>query len=114
MNVELIRYRVKKNKSERVDEWLKFLNANMQDVLVTLEGEKMYVETIFRERLEGEEYLYWYSIQGQGGQAVEESEHWIDNKHLEFWDECIDETFGALNLKTEVIMIPENIQKFMQ
>jgi len=114
MNVELIRYRVKKNKSERVDEWLKFLNANMQDVLVTLEGEKMYVETIFRERLEGEEYLYWYSIQGQGGQAVEESEHWIDKKHLEFWDECIDETFGALNLKTEVIMIPENIQKFMQ
>lgn len=86
----------------------------MQDVLVTLEGEKMYVETIFRERLEGEEYLYWYSIQGQGGQAVEESEHWIDKKHLEFWDECIDETFGALNLKTEVIMIPENIQKFMQ
>ena len=114
MNVELIRYRVKKNKSERVDEWLKFLNANMQDVLVTLECEKMYVETIFRERLEGEEYLYWYSIQGQGGQAVEESEHWIDKKHLEFWDECIDETFGALNLKTEVIMIPENIQKFMQ
>ena len=114
MNVELIRYRVKKNKSERVDEWLKFLNANMQDVLVTLEGEKMYVETIFRERLEGEEYLYWYSIQGQGGQAVEESEHWIDKKHLEFWDECIDEIFGALNLKTEVIMIPENIQKFMQ
>lgn len=114
MNVELTRYRVKKNKSERVDEWLKFLNANMQDVLVTLEGEKMYVETIFRERLEGEEYLYWYSIQGQGGQAVEESEHWIDKKHLEFWDECIDETFGALNLKTEVIMIPENIQKFMQ
>lgn len=86
----------------------------MQDVLVTLEGEKMYVETIFRERLEGEEYLYWYSIQGQGGQAVEESEHWIDKKHLEFWDECIDETFVALNLKTEVIMIPENIQKFMQ
>ena len=83
MNVELIRYRVKKNKSERVDEWLKFLNTNMQDVLVTLEGEKMYVETIFRERLEGEEYLYWYSIQGQGGQAVEESEHWIDKKHLE-------------------------------
>ena len=114
MNVELIRYRVKKNKSERVDEWLKFLNTNMQDVLVTLEGEKMYVETIFRERLEGEEYLYWYSIQGQGGQAVEESEHWIDKKHLEFWDECIDETFGALNLKTEVIMIPENIQKLMQ
>ena len=114
MNVELTRYRVKKDKSERVNEWLKFLNDNMKDVLVTLEGEKMYVETIFREVLNGEEYLYWYSVQGEGGQDVEHSEHWIDTKHLEFWDECIDETFGSLDLKTEVVMIPEKIQKSMQ
>ncbi len=114
MNVELTRYRVKKNKSERVDEWLKFLNDNMKDVLVTLEGEKMYVETIFREILNGEEYLYWYSVRGDDGQDVEDSEHWIDKKHLEFWDECIDETFGSLDLKTEVVMIPEKIQKSMQ
>lgn len=51
MNVELTRFRVKKDKSEQVDEWLKFLNENMLDVLLTLEGEKMYVETIFRENL---------------------------------------------------------------
>ncbi|CAG9620168.1 hypothetical protein BACCIP111883_00936 [Sutcliffiella rhizosphaerae] len=53
MNVELTRFRVKKGKSERVDEdeWLKFLNENMKDVLVTLEGERMFVETIFREHL---------------------------------------------------------------
>ena len=74
----------------------------------------MYVETIFREVLNGEEYLYWYSVQGEGGQDVEHSEHWIDKKHLEFWDECIDETFGSLDLKTEVVMIPEKIQKSMQ
>ncbi len=57
MNIELTRYRVKSGKSEKVTEWLKFLNDNMEDVLVTLEGEKMYVETIFREVLNGEEYL---------------------------------------------------------
>jgi hypothetical protein len=47
-----------------VDKWVSFLNENMEDVLLTLDGEKMYVETIFREKSEDADYLYWYSIQG--------------------------------------------------
>lgn len=113
MNVELTRFKVKAGKSEAVNEWLKFLNDNMKDVLVTLEGEKMYVETIFREVLNGDEYLYWYSVQGSGGQDVEESEHWIDKQHLEFWEECIDESFRPVDLGTEVVMIPEKVRKVM-
>ena len=114
MNVELTRFRIKEGKSERVDEWLTFLNENMNDVLITLEAEKMYVETIFRERLNGDEFLYWYSVQGSGGQEVQESDHWIDKKHLEYWKECIDETFRPVDLKTEVVMIPENIRQNMK
>ncbi|MFS0891392.1 DUF6176 family protein [Peribacillus frigoritolerans] len=114
MNVELTRFRIKEGKSERVDEWLKFLNENMNDVLITLEAEKMYVETIFRERLNGDEFLYWYSVQGSGGQEVQESDHWIDKKHLEYWKECIDETFRPVDLKTKVVMIPENIRQNMK
>ena len=113
MKVELTRFRVKKGKTVQVDEWLKFLNENMKDVLITLEGEKMFVETIFREQLNGEEYLYWYSIQGEGGQEVEQSTHWIDKKHLEYWKECIDETFRPVDLQMEVIMVPEKIKKSM-
>ena len=114
MNVELTRFRVKPGKSEKVDEWLAFLNEHLEDVLVTLEGEKMYVETIFREMLNGEEYLYWYSVQGEGGQDVETSSHWIDKKHLEYWDECIDETFGSVDLSTEVVMIPNAVKAAMK
>lgn len=110
MNVELTRFKVKEGKSKRVDEWLAFLKENMNDVLVTLDGEKMFVETIFREHLNGDEFLYWYSIQGEGGQNVETSEHWIDKKHLEFWNECIDETFRPVDLKTEVVMISEKVR----
>lgn len=113
MNVELTRFKVKEGKTEKVDEWLKFLNENMKDVLVTLEGEKMYVETIFRETLNGTEYLYWYSVQGENCQDVEESEHWIDKKHLEYWDECIDPNFRPVDLKTKVVMIPEKVRKVM-
>ena len=65
MQVELTRFKVKPGMSSVVDEWLKFLNDNMEGVLLTLEREKMYVETIFREKQGEDEYLYWYSIQGK-------------------------------------------------
>lgn len=65
MNIECTRYRVKQGRTEKVNEWLAFLNENMEDVLVTLEGEKMYVETIFKEVFNGVEYLYWYLFKGQ-------------------------------------------------
>lgn len=113
MKIELTKFRVKEGKSAQVDEWLAFLNDNMKDVLVTLEGEKMYVETIFRESQDCVEYLYWYSIQGEGGQDVETSTHWIDEKHLLYWNECIDSTFPPVDLSAAVVMIPENIKANM-
>lgn len=85
LNVELSRFRVKEGKTVQVDEWMAFLNEHMEDTLLTLEGEKMYVETIFREVLDGHEYLYWYSVQAEGGIEVEDSESYIDKKHLEYW-----------------------------
>ncbi|MDT2833788.1 DUF6176 family protein [Vagococcus carniphilus] len=113
MNVELTRFKVKEGKSKIVDEWLLFLNENMKETLITLEKEKMYVETIFREVLNGDEYLYWYSVQGENGQEVEESEHWIDKKHLDYWEECIDKNFKPIDLSTKVVMIPEKVKKSM-
>lgn len=113
MKVELTRFRIKAGKTSRVREWLDFLNNHMDDVLVTLEGEKMYVETIFHEQCNGEEFLYWYSVQGIGGIEVDHSTHWIDKKHLEYWDECIDESFGSIDLKTEVVMIPKKVRASM-
>lgn len=114
MNIECTRFRVKQGKTMKVNEWLAFLNEYLDDVLVTLEGEKMFVETIFREVLNGDEFLYWYSVQGTGGVDVEASEHWIDKKHLEYWDECIDKTYRPVDLKTEVVMIPNKVKASMK
>ncbi|SKB61860.1 hypothetical protein SAMN06295926_104288 [Lysinibacillus sp. AC-3] len=86
---------------------------------------QMYVETIFREVLNGEEYLYWYVVQGSGGIDVDELEHWIDKKHIEYWDDWIDKkhieywddwidkTFKPVDLQTEVVMIPEKVRNSM-
>lgn len=114
LQVECTRFKVKEGKSAVVDEWLQFLNDNMKDVLVTLEGEKMYVETILREHKDGSEYLYWYSVQGPGGIDVEESTHWIDVKHLAYWDKCIDNTFRPEELTPAVVMIPQRVRQVMQ
>lgn len=86
----------------------------MEEVLVTLEGEKMYIETIFREFINEHEYLYWYSVQGKGGQDVEESKHWIDIKHLAYWEECIDTSYRAVDLQTEVEMISDQVRDSMK
>lgn len=70
---ELTRFRVRKGQEERAVEWMHFLCQNMDAVEQTLAPEKMYVETIFSEVRDGHMYLYWYSVQGQGAQPVEES-----------------------------------------
>lgn len=114
MNIELTRFKVQDGKTDKVEEWLNFLNENMKDVLITLEKEKMYVETIFKETFDGVEYLYWYSVEGENGQDVEDSEHWIDKKHLEYWEECIDSSVAPVDIDTRVVMIPEKIRSAMK
>ncbi|KMY63015.1 hypothetical protein AA906_00940 [Geobacillus stearothermophilus] len=114
MKVELSKFRVKEGKSKRVDEWMELLNTHMNEVLLTLKDEKMHVEAIFRERNEEGEFLYWFSVQGEGGISVEESEHEIDKKPLAFWYECIDEEYNEPVITTEVVMIPEHIRKAME
>ncbi|HEM5998610.1 TPA: hypothetical protein U2B30_002069 [Streptococcus suis] len=114
LHVELSRFRVKEGKSAVVDQWMTFLNDHMVDTLLTLEGEKMYVETIFREVLDGREYLYWYSVQAEGGIEVEDSESFIDKKHMEYWKECIDPSYGMVDLSPQVIMIPKPVYETME
>ncbi len=114
LKVELSKFKVKQGKSSVVDEWMKFLNDNMKHVLLTLNDEKMYVESIFREKQGETEYLYWHSLQGEGGSNVEESAHEIDKKHLEYWYKCIDEEIPHIDMESEVLMVQESVRKSMK
>ncbi|MFC4737158.1 DUF6176 family protein [Bacillus daqingensis] len=114
MKTELSRFRVKPGKSEKVDEWMAFLSEHMADVLLTLDQENMYVESIFRDHRDGYEYLYWFSIQGDHGAEVEDSDHWIDKQHLAYWEECVDKSYPPADLTTEVVMIPSAIRAQMK
>lgn len=113
MKVELSRFRVKSGKSERVDEWLAMLNRHMDEVVQTLEREQMKLEVILREIIDGVDYLYWFSVQGEQGEPCDTSPFAIDAKHLEFWDECIDEEYGRHDAQRQIVMVPEAVARAM-
>jgi hypothetical protein len=114
MRVELTRVRVKPGKSARVDEWLKMLNDNMSEVLQTLDREQMKLEVIFREIINGDECLYWFSVQGDAGEEVTTSTFEVDRKHIAFDEECVDHNYGARDAQPQVIMLPRNIAEAME
>lgn len=114
MKIELTRFRVREGARERVDEWMRFLNENMDAVRETLEPEQMYVETIFSEQIDGVDYLYWYSVQGEGGSSLDQSTHWLDAKHIEFWRDCIDKDYPPQELSPRVLMLPERVEASMR
>lgn len=119
MKVELERYRVLPGKSERVDEWMRMLNRRLDECLATFDRERMYIEAIFRERVGDDDYLYWFSMRGEGGESVETSDHNLDREHLNFWRECIDPDYGGTDAQghrrsgrpagVQVAMVPEKI-----
>jgi hypothetical protein len=78
MNVQLSRFRIKPDKIARADEWMRVLNERHQECVATLEREKMYVEVVFRERRNGEDFLCWFSIQDESGEPLETSPHEVD------------------------------------
>ena len=111
MLIELTRFRVLPGRRALVDEWLAFLNSNMDAVRETLD-----VETIFVETIDGVDYLYWYSVQGEQGAtlSVSDSPHWLDQKHVHYWRECIDPTYEPQQLTPRVHMVPERVQAAMK
>jgi Family of unknown function (DUF6176) len=113
MYVELSRFRVKPGKSARVDEWMKILNANMGEIQQALDREQMKLEVIFREMIGGEEYLYWFSVQSESGEALQTSPFAVDQKHMAFHAECIDYDYGMRHAQPQVVIVPDQVAQAM-
>lgn len=94
---------------------MKVLNERKKECLQTLYREKMFVEAIFRESIDGEEYLTWFSVQGEKGEDVKTSALEIDKIHLKFWEECIDKTYKPIDKKPEAFFIyPEVFERIRE
>jgi len=111
MNVELTKFRILPGKAERVNRWMEELNKRREEAVDTMEREQMQIEIIFREEAGGEQFLYWFSIQGETGASVETSPHDLDRVHMAFWDECIDKGYPGRDARPQVVLVRRHIAK---
>lgn len=105
MQAECSRYRIKPQAHELAREWLAFLKQHQEEVLLTLNDEKMWVEAIFTQVVENQLYFIWFTLQDENGQEVHESSHWVDQVHCEYWSKCIDKEYEAEELTAECLFL---------
>lgn len=114
MRVELSRYRIKKGKEARVDGWLKMLNGRIPEQLPILDEEQMKLEVIFRDTIGDEQYLTWFSVQGDIDHDIGKSRHEVDQLHVQFAEECIDHDYGRRDAQPQCILVPERVARAME
>jgi len=111
MNTEFSIFRVITGKEERATEWMETLVQRRSDCIETLERESMLHESVFKTYYGGRMYLAWFSLQGEGAQSVETSDHDVDKVHLAFWKECIDTDWPEMELDHVVSFYPAIIER---
>ena len=64
--------------------WMQMLNRREAEAVQTLERERVALEVVFRERDADGDWLVWVMIQGEQGEAIDDSPFEIDRDHLHF------------------------------
>ena len=113
MRVEFTTFLVKQGMEDTADEWMRVLRDRQEECVKTLERERMHYESIFRTIRDGRLYLSWFSVQGEGGEDVEESDHDIDKLHLDYGEKCL-EPCGREDMEHIVSFVPESIAKAIE
>jgi len=69
------------------DEWPTCLNRSMEETLLALDGEKMYVGSSHREQRAGSPY------RARAAGHAQHSQSEADIRHFQYWDACIEPGF---------------------
>lgn len=99
--IELEGFPVIQGREAVAHEWMNFLQDHQAAVIETLPAEHMRVESLFSTTINGRLYLFWYSLQSAKGADVSTSTSWVDQQHVAYWRQCIDEGRPSLKMKLE-------------
>jgi hypothetical protein len=106
----LTRFRLRPGTRALAQEWVRFVEAHRCAVREIMEREHMYVEAVFTETVDGIDYLYWYSMQGDHDGFADPFDHWLDEHHAWFWRTCIDDAFPPDELAPGILLTTEGMQ----
>jgi len=107
--VELSRAKVLPGASGEADRWMRMLDDRVDECVATLDRERMAVEIVFRLQEDGEDYLYWVAIKGEGGADLESSEHQIDLDHQAQARRTKEP--GWVEAEPQVLMLPDPVRE---
>jgi hypothetical protein len=107
--VELSRAKVLPGASGEADRWMQMLDDRVEECVATLDRERMAVEIVFRLKEDGEDYLYWMAVRGEGGADMQSSQHAIDIDHQAQANRTKEP--GWVEAEPQVLMLPEPIRE---
>lgn len=85
------------------------LDERCEECVATLDRERMAVEMVFRLKEDGEDYLFWVTIRGEGGASLESSEHAIDRDHIAQGRRTKEP--GWVEAEPQVLLLPEPVRR---
>jgi hypothetical protein len=106
--VELSRAKVLPGASDEADRWMKMLDERVDECVATLDRERMAVEIVFRLREDGQDFLYWLAIRGEGGAELQSSTHRIDLDHQA--QSLRTKEPGWVEADPQVLMLPDPVR----
>lgn len=86
-----VKIRLKKGSIKKVKAWAKELNSRLEEAYQTLRDEGVFLETVFLDQGEEEDYLiYMLKVINfeKAGEIAKKSKHAIDEFHQNFKKEC--------------------------
>ncbi|RFZ95614.1 hypothetical protein D0C36_08885 [Mucilaginibacter conchicola] len=104
----LYRFKLNKENIATYHEWVQWHHDEYGPMIKTLERERMYFESVFRDTVNTPDEIYWLSINGEGGETSNTSTLEIDKKHNEYMKKILVKGSGSV-LKTEFSLIPDFI-----
>jgi hypothetical protein len=107
--VELSRAKVLPGAGEEADRWMAMLDDRVEECVATLDRERMAVEIVFRLQEDGQDFLYWVTIRGEGGASLESSEHQIDLDHQAQARRTKEP--GWVEAEPQVLMLPDPVRE---
>lgn len=110
LRVKLYRFELNKDSLAIFNEWMKWHEKEHTAIIETLEREKMYFESIFRDTVRQKDVIYWLAIDGEGGAPVSNSPLKIDSVHNAYAKSCLKRGSRS-ELQTEFYLVPAFIKK---
>ncbi|GGI23311.1 DUF6176 family protein [Pedobacter mendelii] len=110
LQATLYRFHINSKNKKVFDDWVKWHQMEKEAIATTMEREKMYVESVFRDTLNNPNVIYWLAFEGTGGENYSTSNLAADQKHATYMKQIL--TKGSkVTLKTDFLMLPPFLEK---